>query len=594
MFIGAIFLGNLSDQIGRQPVFIWTLFVAALFGIASALAPNMTWFVIFRGLLGVGYGGNIVTDVTYMCEFLPPVERGRYLLYVEIFFGAGAMTIVVVGWLLIPIIGWRYLILMSTAPLFLVLFFRRNMPESPRYLKTVGTTASITEAVRILVEEVARTNRPGEESLEQEIRDKTSHWFDQATDLQRKTSLNVVSPFFSIRSSAALKEGEVFADDIINDDDNDDAAGEVSNNKSVRAEPSTPPPSLRYRLSPPPSSSSSYSSSSLPSNRQEASITVAASPVKPDDDDDVVVSPPPSSSVLTKSGRATQMQSPRKTCGCGAGLSKFKSLFVNHTSRDGRRTVGWYLSCTLLCIWTLNSFASSILTWIPLQLANKGRNTSSHGVHHGGLPLQEDLQGEGVAVTAHSVMRTEQQEQEFADRMQLAYLASLLMHAGDLVGIALLTLFVHRLDRRMILRAALFIVAFLCGLVGFALDAYHFGEHGEGLHWTGCVWFVLPVLASLRCIILSMLYVYTAEVYPTNRRATALGFMSSFHRIAPIISNFVVAILLTAHNSFAIATSCYAAFYGLGGLVACLLQYDTRFALVEDEDEDDMTTRNPE
>lgn len=56
MIIGAVLLGSLSDTIGRRPVFQLSLFVGSLCGFLSAFAPNMTYFVLARALLGVGYG----------------------------------------------------------------------------------------------------------------------------------------------------------------------------------------------------------------------------------------------------------------------------------------------------------------------------------------------------------------------------------------------------------------------------------------------------------------------------------------------------------------------------------------------------------
>lgn len=43
------------------------------------------------------------------------------------------------SWIIIPLWGWRALLAISAVPAFVMLFFRRNMPESPRYLLLAGT-----------------------------------------------------------------------------------------------------------------------------------------------------------------------------------------------------------------------------------------------------------------------------------------------------------------------------------------------------------------------------------------------------------------------------------------------------------------------
>lgn len=70
-------------------VFQLTLFMSAFFGLISALSPNIYVFIFLRFLLGVGYGGSIVTDVVLLAEMLPARNRGRYLCMIDIFFSCG-------------------------------------------------------------------------------------------------------------------------------------------------------------------------------------------------------------------------------------------------------------------------------------------------------------------------------------------------------------------------------------------------------------------------------------------------------------------------------------------------------------------------
>ena len=136
MLFGAIILGRMSDRVGRQYVFQLSLFISSLFGFASAFSPSIYWFIALRTILGFGYGGNIVTDTVLLAEFLPVKNRGRWLTGMEIFYGVGAICSVALAWLIIPnqALGWRYLIAFSSIPSFILIFLRRNIPESPRFL----------------------------------------------------------------------------------------------------------------------------------------------------------------------------------------------------------------------------------------------------------------------------------------------------------------------------------------------------------------------------------------------------------------------------------------------------------------------------
>lgn len=169
MIIGAPLLGALSDRIGRRPVFLYSLFFSSLFGLFSAFSPNLLWFIALRAALGVGYGcvfgalqlgcaallgqllthctracrGNIVVDVSLFCEFLPVANRGVYMALLHVFFGLGVMFIVTLTWTIIPYLGWRWLVAMSVVPAFVMLLFRKGVPESPRFLLLSGREAEV-------------------------------------------------------------------------------------------------------------------------------------------------------------------------------------------------------------------------------------------------------------------------------------------------------------------------------------------------------------------------------------------------------------------------------------------------------------------
>ena len=154
MLAGAWFWGTVSDRIGRKRGFTITIGIFAVFGFLSAFSPNMFWLCAFRILAGFGLGGAVPLDFSLFAEYLPTRNRGRWLVILESFWGVGTVAAAALAWLLVPTLGWRYLLATSAIAGALVFWVRRRVPESPRYLAATGR---VDEAEAVLAQ-VARTN----------------------------------------------------------------------------------------------------------------------------------------------------------------------------------------------------------------------------------------------------------------------------------------------------------------------------------------------------------------------------------------------------------------------------------------------------
>lgn len=154
MLAGAWFWGTVSDYIGRKWGFQLTVLVDSVFGFLSALAPNFPTLVALRALTGFGVGGTLPVDYSIFAEYLPKAKRGRYLVILESFWALGTIVAAGLAWLIVPRVGWRWLLAVSAVPGLIVYFIRRYVPESPRYLLISGREQ---EAVAVL-NQVAREN----------------------------------------------------------------------------------------------------------------------------------------------------------------------------------------------------------------------------------------------------------------------------------------------------------------------------------------------------------------------------------------------------------------------------------------------------
>jgi putative MFS transporter len=138
MLIGAWGWGWISDRIGRKTGFISTVAIDSIFGLLSAFSPSFIWLLILRGITGIGVGGTLPVDYSIFAEYLPAKSRGRYLVLLESFWALGTIAAAGLAWLIVPRVGWRWLLAVSALPGILIFFIRRGIPESPRYLLVSG------------------------------------------------------------------------------------------------------------------------------------------------------------------------------------------------------------------------------------------------------------------------------------------------------------------------------------------------------------------------------------------------------------------------------------------------------------------------
>jgi len=156
--IGALLFGYGTDRFGRKKLFFITVAVYLMGTALSAFSWNFASYAFFRALTGAGIGGEYAAINSAIDELIPARVRGRVDLMINGSYWIGAAmgsgaTLVLLDPAKFPIsLGWRFAFGIGAALGLIVIFFRRWIPESPRWLMIHGRNA---EAEKI-VDEVER------------------------------------------------------------------------------------------------------------------------------------------------------------------------------------------------------------------------------------------------------------------------------------------------------------------------------------------------------------------------------------------------------------------------------------------------------
>ncbi len=156
--LGALVFGYATDRLGRKRLFFITVSVYLVATGLTAFSWSFASYAFFRALTGAGIGGEYAAINSAIDELIPARVRGRVDLIINGSYWVGAAlgsaaTIFLLDPHRLPIwLGWRFAFGIGAILGLIVIFFRRWIPESPRWLMIHGRE---NEAERI-VDEVER------------------------------------------------------------------------------------------------------------------------------------------------------------------------------------------------------------------------------------------------------------------------------------------------------------------------------------------------------------------------------------------------------------------------------------------------------
>lgn len=212
---GALFFGRLSDRWGRRNLFMITLGVYLFGGALTALTLGrgqgwVYWLDVTRFVAGAGIGGEYAAINSAIDELIPARYRGRVDIAVNGTYWAGAFLSSVLTLLVVDHLStsysWRVGFLFGPVLGLVILFVRRNLPESPRWLAMHGRTAEAEAAVAAIERATERSGgvlEPVDESRAIEIKptDDAGYWVLTRTLFSRYPGRSVLGAALMITQS---------------------------------------------------------------------------------------------------------------------------------------------------------------------------------------------------------------------------------------------------------------------------------------------------------------------------------------------------------------------------------------------------------
>ncbi len=142
--LGQLFVGPLSDQVGRRRPLLLATGVHILACLGAALAPDLFWLSVARVLQGVGAAAGGVVAMATVRDLFGGYPLVKMLSRLALVSGLAPVIAPVLGSQLLLVVDWRGLFVFLAAFGFLVLvanalFLRETLPASARHARGHST-----------------------------------------------------------------------------------------------------------------------------------------------------------------------------------------------------------------------------------------------------------------------------------------------------------------------------------------------------------------------------------------------------------------------------------------------------------------------
>jgi MFS family permease len=131
--VGGIAAGALADRLGKRTMLVWTVLIYSVGSLVCGVASAPWMFVAGRAIVGLGVGGEWAIGHGMLAESVAPPRRGRWAAALQSGEPLGVALAAVVGYLLLPRVGWRVVLVGSSVTALVALAARRSvhLPDEP-------------------------------------------------------------------------------------------------------------------------------------------------------------------------------------------------------------------------------------------------------------------------------------------------------------------------------------------------------------------------------------------------------------------------------------------------------------------------------
>lgn len=155
MVFGAVIFGILADKIGRKNSLLCSLLVFSIGNGISAFSTSLSLFLVLRLLVGAGLGGELPVASTLISENTPTASRGRAVVLLESFWAAGWLVASLLAYFVIPVWGWRVVLLITSLPAIYTLVLRKHVKQEHEPT-TINRKVPFMQRLRVLFEPAYR------------------------------------------------------------------------------------------------------------------------------------------------------------------------------------------------------------------------------------------------------------------------------------------------------------------------------------------------------------------------------------------------------------------------------------------------------
>ena len=206
--IGALIAGWAAEMFGRLRTVVIATAIFSVMSLACAFAWDAQSLSAFRFIQGIGLGGEVPVATTYIIELARQQGRGRFYILYELVFVFGLVIAGLLGYLMVPRLGWESMFYLGAVPAILVIFLMRLLPESPRWLASQGRVAEAEKIVSQIEQQIEASGKklpplplPGQVpasvgSSPSPVAPLRRRWFEMLDGAYRRRTLGVWAMWF--------------------------------------------------------------------------------------------------------------------------------------------------------------------------------------------------------------------------------------------------------------------------------------------------------------------------------------------------------------------------------------------------------------